>query len=88
MLRAFAVVACLAPVPAIANCIHNGVTYSVGARICAGGWLQECTTAGYWKAVGYCRSNDLDTPLVLSSIPDSEAADAGKKTESIVVSVE
>ena len=48
----------LLPQAAQAACSHNGISYSVGATICSGGWLQECTPAGYWKAIGQCLRDD------------------------------
>ena len=49
--------------PAAANCVWQGVSYGAGYKMCQpGGWLMECTVAGYWKAVGQCRAPDM-TPL-------------------------
>lgn len=39
-----------------ANCSYGGYTYSVGSTVCFDGWLQECTVAGYWKAIGMCKA--------------------------------
>ena len=43
---------------AFANCEYLGTLYPVGYTICAEGWLQECTVAGYWSAIGMCHSGD------------------------------
>lgn len=43
---------------ASADCYHSGQLYSVGDQICDGGWQQECTHAGYWKAIGQCMIPD------------------------------
>ena len=49
--------------PAAAACAWQGVSYGVGHKMCQpGGWLMECTVAGYWKAIGQCRAPDM-TPL-------------------------
>ncbi|WP_029062697.1 hypothetical protein [Labrenzia sp. DG1229] len=40
--------------PAFAACEYNGTYYSAGSQLCFDGWLQECTVADYWKAVGMC----------------------------------
>jgi len=50
-------VALALPAAAQAGCNYNGVTYSVGAKVCFGGWYQECTVANYWKAIGMCKNN-------------------------------
>lgn len=39
---------------AFAACEYNGTYYSAGAQLCFDGWLQECTVADYWKAIGMC----------------------------------
>lgn len=39
---------------AFAACEYNGTYYSAGSQLCFDGWLQECTVADYWKAVGMC----------------------------------
>lgn len=44
--------------PAAAACYHDGRYYEAGYQICFDGWVQECTVADYWKAVGQCRRND------------------------------
>ncbi len=46
------------PAAAEAGCLYNGITYGVGAKICRNGWLEECTPANYWKAVGQCLKDD------------------------------
>ncbi len=56
-----------------AACSHNGISYSVGATICSGGWLQECTPAGYWKAIGQCRGDD---EAAMPTAPATSAAQA------------
>lgn len=46
-------------VPASANCYYQGGYYGVGSTICsAGGWLEQCTVAGYWSAIGQCNTPD------------------------------
>lgn len=44
--------------PAAAACAYQGTYYEVGTKICFGGWLQECTVANYWKAIGMCHRPD------------------------------
>ncbi|MEQ8652515.1 MAG: hypothetical protein RIC87_08645 [Kiloniellales bacterium] len=39
-----------------ADCSYGGYYYSVGSTVCFDGWLQECTVAGYWKAIGMCKA--------------------------------
>ena len=65
------------PQTAQAACSHNGISYSVGATICSGGWLQECTPAGYWKAIGQCLKQDK--PADLTQLQSSSAG--GHKLE-------
>ncbi len=49
--------------PAAANCVWQGVSYGAGYKMCQpGGWLMECTVAGYWKAIGQCKAPDM-TPM-------------------------
>jgi len=43
---------------ASAACYYDGVYYEAGYQICFDGWIQECTVADYWKAVGQCHTND------------------------------
>ena len=47
-----------------AACEYDGTYYYAGAQICFDGWLQECTVADYWKAIGYCHAPDAPQPLV------------------------
>lgn len=48
--------------PSAASCSYLGNYYSVGSVICAaGGWLEECTVAGYWSAIGQCNKADGTT---------------------------
>lgn len=70
----FAGVALALPAAAQAGCNYNGITYSVGAKLCFGGWLQECTVANYWKAIGQCRNDGaekrgVDQQPVISTKP-------------------
>ncbi len=51
-----------------ANCSYDGYTYSVGSTVCFDGWLQECTVAGYWKAIGMCKA---PTAAVVDARSDS-----------------
>lgn len=58
------------PATANAACSYQGVTYAVGSKICSGGWLQECTVAGYWKAIGMCKRESVREPLAgMTRIP-------------------
>ncbi len=44
-----------------AACEYNGILYEAGTQICFDGWLQECTVADYWSAIGMCqRDSSLD----------------------------
>lgn len=43
---------------ASANCSLNGNYYPVGTVLCFDTFIQECTVAGYWKAIGNCRADD------------------------------
>ena len=52
---------------ASAACEYGGVYYEHGTTICFDGWLQECTVADYWKAVGICRAE-----VVMRSTPIEE----------------
>ncbi len=47
-----------AAVPASASCVYNGIYYEAGAQLCFDGWLQECTVADYWGAIGMCHAPD------------------------------
>ncbi|MGF1447074.1 MAG: hypothetical protein ACFBRM_12870 [Pikeienuella sp.] len=77
---AFAFAAAIAQ-PAAAACSYQGVTYSVGSTICAaGGWLQECTVAGYWKAIGTCNSVEPSLVERVAALSDSEAVALPGKT--------
>ncbi len=49
-----------------ANCSYGGYTYSVGSTVCFDGWLQECTVAGYWKAIGMCKAPEAVPPMELA----------------------
>jgi hypothetical protein len=54
--------------PAAANCYYMGGYYGVGSTICsAGGWLEQCTVAGYWSAIGQCNAPDDDTGGALNA---------------------
>ncbi len=55
-----------------AACEHNGVYYEHGAVLCFGGWLQECTVADYWSAVGMCHSGAVTD----EQLPGAELAAA------------
>ena len=55
-----------------AGCVYDGITYEVGTVICAEGWLQECTVANYWSAIGQCGVSDVtrsSSILPLTSAP-------------------
>ena len=44
-----------------AACEYNGIYYEAGTQICFDGWLQECTVADYWSAIGMCqRDSSID----------------------------
>ena len=63
---------------ASAGCDYQGVTYATGSQICAaGGWLQECTVADYWKAIGYCRAEDGADKTVFTVIDEAAHKAAG-----------
>lgn len=70
MLKKIAIVAAVAgglgATSANAACTHNGTYYAVGSVICSGGWLQECTAANYWGAIGQCRSSSNAKTLAKS----------------------
>ncbi len=69
---AAAVLIACAATTAQAACEHNGVYYEHGAVLCFGGWLQECTVADYWSAVGMCHSGALTE----EQLPGAELAAA------------
>ncbi|OWU85708.1 hypothetical protein ATO6_01930 [Oceanicola sp. 22II-s10i] len=47
-------------IPAAASCEYLGGYYGEGSVVCAaGGWLQQCTIAGYWAAIGHCKEQDM-----------------------------
>ncbi len=50
--------------PAWASCVYDGTYYEAGARLCFDGWLQECTVADYWSAIGMCRAPDASDQRV------------------------
>ncbi|MEM7742380.1 MAG: hypothetical protein AAF409_01610 [Pseudomonadota bacterium] len=54
-----------------AACLHNGVYYEHGVQLCFGGWLQECTVADYWSAIGMCNAEEPVQPQVRTS-PEME----------------
>jgi hypothetical protein len=63
---------------ASAGCDYQGVTYATGSQICAaGGWLQECTVADYWSAIGYCRAEDGADRSVFTVIDEATHKAAG-----------
>ncbi|MGF1502015.1 MAG: hypothetical protein ACFBSD_09365 [Paracoccaceae bacterium] len=74
--RTFATAAALALVAAqaSASCYHQGYSYPVGYTMCSGdGWYQECTVAGYWKAIGMCNggtATDIVTGETLATLKD------------------
>lgn len=70
----FAAMALALPATAQAACSYNGINYSVGSKLCFGGWLQECTVANYWKAIGMCKNKGaekrgVDQQPVISTKP-------------------
>lgn len=56
-----ALIAVTVPAAAEAGCNHLGTTYPVGATRCWSGWLERCTVAGYWGAIGQCKKNAAPT---------------------------
>ncbi|MFN0263541.1 hypothetical protein ACKTEK_06640 [Tepidamorphus sp. 3E244] len=60
-LKVITAFALLGASPAAASCDYQGYSYGVGSTVCAAGWYQECTVAGYWKAIGFCKAPD-ETP--------------------------
>lgn len=68
--------------PAIAGCYHNGVYYDPGSVICSEGWLQECTVADYWSAIGMCHAGDVlgaaGTPDILALALGTAASGAAQ----------
>lgn len=65
----------LAGGPALADCNYLGNSYPVGYVICSEGWLQECTIAGYWSAIGMCHAPDTELPrLELSAVVSQPAS--------------
>lgn len=67
---------------AAADCEYQGRNYATGSTICAaGGWLEECTVAGYWKAIGQCRAADPQKPAEYTVIPEDAASAEPPKAE-------
>lgn len=65
---------------ASADCYYNGYNYPVGSTVCAsGGWLQECTVASYWKAIGYCRAEEGKPATSYTTVTETEHLAAGGK---------
>jgi hypothetical protein len=67
----------LGSVPSFAACEHNGVYYEAGAVLCFGGWLQECTVADYWGAIGMCHVEDVPQSPIRTEIELPEAGEKG-----------
>ncbi len=55
--------------PASAACTYQGVYYEHGSKLCFDGWLQECTVADYWSAIGMCHAPDVTQPIAQQRIP-------------------
>lgn len=67
---------------AIADCEYQGRQYEHGSTLCAaGGWLQECTVADYWKAIGYCRASDAEDPLTYTPATEPEPGTTPPQSE-------
>ncbi len=62
----------LAAGPASAACLYQGGYYPQGTTLCFDGWLQECTVADYWKAIGMCHAPDIKEPFVTYQKPDAQ----------------
>jgi hypothetical protein len=62
----------LAAGPASAACLYQGGYYPHGTTLCFSGWLQECTVADYWKAIGMCHAPDVKEPFVKYQKPDAQ----------------
>ncbi len=60
-------------VQASAACEHNGIYYEAGAVLCFDGYMQECTVADYWSAIGMCRATDVKPSISERWIPDAQA---------------
>ena len=72
VLAASVVAAVLSGGSAFAACEYNGVYYQPGTQLCFDGWLQECTVADYWKAIGMCKAPDAVAPVVDNTKADTQ----------------
>ncbi|WP_145953406.1 hypothetical protein [Oceaniglobus indicus] len=73
ILAALALALPLSATSATADCSYMGGYYATGSTICsAGGWLEQCTIAGYWSAIGSCKADD--NPSGLKMDPNATAA--------------
>ena len=79
--------AILSATPAAAGCLHNGITYSAGSTICSEGWMQECTVADYWSAIGFCKAGDAPKTDQMSKAASGKASvEKGRASNSVVKS--
>lgn len=62
----------LAAGPASAACLYQGGYYEQGTTKCFDGWLQECTVADYWLAIGQCHAPDVKETFVKYQKPDAQ----------------
>ncbi len=62
----------LAAGPASAACLYQDVYYEHGTTLCFDGWLQQCTVADYWSAIGQCLAPDVKEPFVKYQKPDAQ----------------
>jgi hypothetical protein len=76
-----AAVAVVLPAAAEAACYHNGIAYSAGAKRCYSGWLEQCTVAGYWSAIGQCRTESDIKEGQVSGKPAVDPTKTGKKSK-------
>ena len=56
---------------ALAACAHEGIYYEHGTVLCFQGYLQECTVADYWSAIGMCNAAD-PKPQIADRLPDEQ----------------
>ncbi|MDF1854500.1 hypothetical protein [Pseudooceanicola sp.] len=68
--------------PAAADCAYMGGYYPVGSVICAaGGWLEQCTVADYWSAIGQCNASDDPTGGIKKDGTETFSTDTEVKRE-------
>lgn len=52
-----------------AACYYDGVYYEAGTQLCFDGWVQECTVADYWSAVGMCHRSKKPAANMSEAMP-------------------